>query len=211
MRDTNTISIYVINIWSGLLHIVVLGKMLKTLKFVSPCTIKQINQLDATISPVYYLTFIYSSTCFGRHHAHHQELNNCSSSLWFYLRSMVVAVLLFVVGPAGPTTTNILTINTVASCWIFYINYTIMYGSTNIKYLFILDNIRSCSNDTLLEQSIHTNCGNHTDITTSTFCTSSGVTLTSSIFYWLTRGASIPRPLSILPKLLHTGYGVLNT
>ena len=28
------------------------------------------------------LTFIYSSTCLGRPHAHHQELNNCSSSLW---------------------------------------------------------------------------------------------------------------------------------
>jgi hypothetical protein len=35
----------------------------------------QINQpLDAAISPVYYLTFIYSSTCFGHPHAHHQEL-----------------------------------------------------------------------------------------------------------------------------------------
>jgi len=33
----------------------------------------------------YYLTFIYSSTCFGRPHALHQEHNNCSSSLWFYL------------------------------------------------------------------------------------------------------------------------------
>ena len=54
----------------------------------------QINyQLDATISPVYYLTFIYSSTCFGRPHTHHQELNNCSSSLWFYLHIMVVAML----------------------------------------------------------------------------------------------------------------------
>ena len=42
------------------------------------------------------LTFIYSSTCFGRPHAHHQELNNCSSSLWFYLRIVVIAVLLFV-------------------------------------------------------------------------------------------------------------------
>jgi hypothetical protein len=31
----------------------------------------------------YYLTFIYSSTCFGHPHAHHQELTNCSSSLWF--------------------------------------------------------------------------------------------------------------------------------
>jgi hypothetical protein len=35
---------------------------------------------------------MYSSTCFGRPHAHHQELNNCSSSLWFYRWSVVVAV-----------------------------------------------------------------------------------------------------------------------
>jgi hypothetical protein len=27
------------------------------------------------------------------------ELNNCSNSLWFYLRSVVIAVLLVVVGP----------------------------------------------------------------------------------------------------------------
>ena len=47
------------------------------------------------------LTFIYSSKCFGRPHAHHQELINCSSSLWFYLRFVVIAVLLFLVGP-GP-------------------------------------------------------------------------------------------------------------
>jgi hypothetical protein len=52
------------------------------------------------------LTFIYSSTCFRRPQAHHQELNICSSSLWFYLRIVVIAVLLFVVGPAGLTTTN---------------------------------------------------------------------------------------------------------
>ena len=51
---------------------------------------------------VCYLTFtrMYSSTRFGRPHAHHQELN-CSSSLWFYRWSVVVAVLLVVVGPAG--------------------------------------------------------------------------------------------------------------
>jgi hypothetical protein len=48
---------------------------------------------------------MYSSTCFGRPHAHHQELN-CSSSLWFYRWRVVVAVLLVVVRPAGPTTTN---------------------------------------------------------------------------------------------------------
>jgi len=50
------------------------------------------------ISPVYYLKFIYSSTCFRRPHSYHQELNNYSSSLWFYLRSVVIAVLLVVVG-----------------------------------------------------------------------------------------------------------------
>ena len=62
------------------------------------------NQLDATISQVYYLMFMYSSTCFRRPHVHQQELNNCSSSLlWFYRWSVVVAVLLVVV---GPTTTN---------------------------------------------------------------------------------------------------------
>jgi len=47
------------------------------------------------------LAFIYSLICFGRPHAHHQELNNCSSSLWFYRWSLVVTVLLVVVGPAG--------------------------------------------------------------------------------------------------------------
>jgi len=52
------------------------------------------------------LTFIYSSKCFGRPNAHHQELNNCSSSLGFYRWSVVVAVLLVVVGPGDPTTTN---------------------------------------------------------------------------------------------------------
>jgi hypothetical protein len=44
---------------------------------------------------------MYSSACFGRPHAHHQELNNCSSSLCFYRWSVVVAVLWVVVGPAG--------------------------------------------------------------------------------------------------------------
>jgi hypothetical protein len=31
------------------------------------------------------LTFVCSSTCFGRFPAHNQELNDCSGSLWFYL------------------------------------------------------------------------------------------------------------------------------
>jgi len=63
----------------------------------------QINQPDAIIFQVYYLTFtlMYSSICLGRPHTHHQELNNCSSSLWFYHWSVVVAVLLVVVGPVN--------------------------------------------------------------------------------------------------------------
>jgi hypothetical protein len=40
---------------------------------------------------------MYRSTYFGRPHPHHQELNNCSSSLWFYRWNVVVAVLLVVV------------------------------------------------------------------------------------------------------------------
>jgi hypothetical protein len=54
------------------------------------------------------LTFIYSSTRFGRPHTHQQELKNSNGSLWFYLRSVVTAVLLVVVGPVitGPTTTS---------------------------------------------------------------------------------------------------------
>jgi ABC-type cobalamin transport system permease subunit len=48
-----------------------------------------------------FLTFIYSSTCFGRPYTHHKELNNCSINLWFYRWSLVIAVLLVVVGPAA--------------------------------------------------------------------------------------------------------------
>jgi hypothetical protein len=39
------------------------------------------------------LMFVYSSTSFGRFPAHHQELNDCSGSLWFYLRIVVIVVL----------------------------------------------------------------------------------------------------------------------
>jgi hypothetical protein len=53
----------------------------------------QINHKpDAIIFQFIILTFIYSSTCFGRFPAHHQELNECSGSLWFYLRIVVAVV-----------------------------------------------------------------------------------------------------------------------
>ena len=41
------------------------------------------HQPDATIFQFIILTFIYSSTCFGRFPAHHQEIKDCSGSLWF--------------------------------------------------------------------------------------------------------------------------------
>ena len=70
----------------------------------------QINQpTRCNNSSSYYLTFMYSSTCFGRPHSHHQECNNCSSSLWFYLWNLLVAVMLVVVGPARPQPTALLT------------------------------------------------------------------------------------------------------
>ena len=54
----------------------------------------QINhQPDATIFQFIILTFVYSSTCFGRFPAHHQELSDYSGSLWFYLPIVVIVVL----------------------------------------------------------------------------------------------------------------------
>jgi hypothetical protein len=53
----------------------------------------QINhQPDATIFQFIILTFIYSSTYFGHFPAHHQKLNDCSGSLWFYLCIVVTVV-----------------------------------------------------------------------------------------------------------------------
>jgi len=69
-------------------------------------TFNWINQQDAATSQVYYLSFKYSSTCFGHPHAHHQELQQLQWQLPVYRRSLVIAVLLVVVGPVGPTTTN---------------------------------------------------------------------------------------------------------
>jgi hypothetical protein len=62
----------------------------------------QINyQPDSKNFHFIILPFVYSSTCFGRFPTHYQELSDCSGSLWFYLRIVVIVVLLFVVGPAG--------------------------------------------------------------------------------------------------------------
>jgi len=69
---------------------------------------------------------MYSSTCFRRPHVHHQELNNCSSSPWFYRWSVVIAVLLVVVGLGSartrptallPPRSNGKTRGCYCSCW----------------------------------------------------------------------------------------------
>jgi len=67
--------------------------LFKVFKSVHHRTIQINHQPDATVFQFITLTFIHSSTCFGRSPAHHQELNDCSSSLWFYLRIVVIAVL----------------------------------------------------------------------------------------------------------------------
>jgi hypothetical protein len=56
------------------------------LTLASPCLIiqfKEINQPDARVSQVYYLTFMCGSTCFGRLHAHHQELTTALATSGF--------------------------------------------------------------------------------------------------------------------------------
>jgi hypothetical protein len=63
------------------------------------------HQPGATTLQFIILTFVYSSTCFGRFPAHHQELNDCRGSLWFYLRIVVIVVLFSWSGrPARPRT-----------------------------------------------------------------------------------------------------------
>jgi len=69
------------------------------LGFASPCIINWINQPYAESSQVCYLSFKYSSTCFGHPHAHHQELQQLQWQPLVYRRSLVIAVLFVVVGP----------------------------------------------------------------------------------------------------------------
>jgi len=68
-------------------------KNFKVCKSVHHRTVQINHKPDATISQFVILTFVYSSTCFGRFPAHHQELNDRSGNLWFYLRIVVIVVL----------------------------------------------------------------------------------------------------------------------
>jgi UDP-N-acetylglucosamine:LPS N-acetylglucosamine transferase len=56
-------------------------------------TIQINHKPDATIFRFIILTFVYAAACFGRFPAHHQELNDYSGNLWFYLRIVVTVVL----------------------------------------------------------------------------------------------------------------------
>jgi hypothetical protein len=87
------------------MQLITVAYTFKACNFVHHRTI-QINHLpDVKIFQIIILTFIYSSTCFGCYPAHHQEPNDCSSNLWFFLRIVVIAVLCSWSGrPAGPTT-----------------------------------------------------------------------------------------------------------
>ena len=129
--------------------------LLKILKFkvcksVHHRTIQINHQPDATIFHFIILTFIYSSTCFGRFPARHQELNDCSGSLWFYLRIVVIVVLCSWSGrPAVIELLMMMGGKTPETCWavkrqdnklknccirlVIYLNCTMMHGLANLK------------------------------------------------------------------------------
>src|SRR5215475_15619956 len=70
----------------------------KVCKSVHHRTVQINHQPDATVFQFIILTFVYSSTCFWRFPAHHQELNDCSGILWFYLPIVVTVVLCSLTG-----------------------------------------------------------------------------------------------------------------
>jgi hypothetical protein len=94
--------ILVNHITMSALYITSLIFKFKVCKSVHLRTIQINYQPDATVFQFIILMFIYNSTRFGRFPAHHQELNDCSISLWFYLRIVVTTVLCSWSGrPAG--------------------------------------------------------------------------------------------------------------
>jgi hypothetical protein len=75
----------------------------KVCKSVHHRTIQINHQPDAAIFYFLILTFVYSSTFFGRFPARHKELNDCWQPLVLPSYSGDIRAV-FVVGPAGPTT-----------------------------------------------------------------------------------------------------------
>jgi len=116
----------------------------------------------------FYFIFIWSSTCFGRHTAHHQEPKTALAASGFsYVegcwwcscwtltassnyttnnfphmktRGCYCSFRLLMMGGVSPETCwasykyEIKFLCTVASCWIFYVNYTMMHGTMYIKF-----------------------------------------------------------------------------
>jgi hypothetical protein len=80
---------------------------------------------------------MYSSICSGRPHVHRQELNNCSSSLWFYRRSVVVAVLLVVVGP-GPRYCNVIQTRLSCNCILVLKQITLNMGHVSGRNMLVV-------------------------------------------------------------------------
>jgi hypothetical protein len=99
--NKNTINIQcnfilIVNINYKCIFFVLLLQDTLMLLFVDPCIVVQFIKKNPTrcniVSTFYYSMFIWSSTCFGRHTAHHQELRNCTSSLWFFIRGRLLDV-----------------------------------------------------------------------------------------------------------------------
>jgi hypothetical protein len=65
----------------------------KVCKSIYHRTIQINHQPDATVFQFIILMFVYSWTSFRCFPTHHQELSDCSGSLWFYLRIMMTVVL----------------------------------------------------------------------------------------------------------------------
>jgi len=75
------------------------GSKFKVCKSVHHRTIQINHQPGATVFQFIILTFVYSSACFGRFPAHHQEHNDCSGSLWYLPSYRGDSRAVFVVGP----------------------------------------------------------------------------------------------------------------
>jgi len=111
------------------------------------------NQTRCNSVSEFYFIFIWSSTCFGRHTAHRQEpktalaasgfayVEGCwTCSCWTLSGRVWEGAVLLMMGGVSPETCwpsykyEIKLWCTVASCWISYMYYSIMHGSTNIKF-----------------------------------------------------------------------------
>jgi hypothetical protein len=103
-----------------------------------------------SVPKFYYSLFIWSSTCFERHTAHHQEpksalavsgfsyVESCWTCSWWML-----SCTLCLTTSTNHTSNNLLIIKlryTIASCCIFFMNCNMMHGSTNIKSILAICN-----------------------------------------------------------------------